>query len=124
MLYQDKATPAEYWAGLEYAKDRGWLEYHESGTFVRMLDLGPRLVLRDETGWQLTDAGREILSVAESSAPQPVAPEVSAVSAPPQPDALTAPPPRLLERAIPAQRPSRREGRRRNRQRRQLERSA
>ncbi|MGY2849025.1 hypothetical protein ACVIWU_001095 [Bradyrhizobium sp. USDA 4509] len=42
MLYQDKATPAEYWAGLEYAKDRGWLEYHESGTFVRMLDLGPR----------------------------------------------------------------------------------
>ncbi|MGL3214109.1 hypothetical protein [Bradyrhizobium pachyrhizi] len=32
MLYQDKATPAEYWAGLEYAKDQGWLEYHESGT--------------------------------------------------------------------------------------------
>ncbi|MCP1968278.1 hypothetical protein AB7M49_005931 [Bradyrhizobium elkanii] len=23
MLYQDKATPAEYWAGLEYAKDQG-----------------------------------------------------------------------------------------------------
>ncbi|MGN8549116.1 hypothetical protein ACQPTN_32385 [Bradyrhizobium sp. 13971] len=23
MLYQDKATTAEYWAGLEYAKDQG-----------------------------------------------------------------------------------------------------
>ncbi|MGY4568462.1 hypothetical protein QA639_09455 [Bradyrhizobium pachyrhizi] len=43
MLYQDKATPAEYWAGLEYAKDQGWLEYHESGTFVRMLQPGKDL---------------------------------------------------------------------------------
>ncbi|WFU34434.1 hypothetical protein QA635_08475 [Bradyrhizobium brasilense] len=89
MLYQDKAPPAEYWAGLEYAKDRGWLGYHGLAARVPDLDLGQHLVLRDETGWQLTDAGREILSVAESSAPQPVAPEVSAVSAP-QPDALTA----------------------------------
>ena len=40
MIDEDKATPAEYWAGLMYAKDQGWLEYHESGTFVRMLKPG------------------------------------------------------------------------------------
>ncbi|VIO71467.1 hypothetical protein CI1B_36510 [Bradyrhizobium ivorense] len=43
MICQDKATPAEYWAGLQYAKDQGWLEYHESGTFVRMLHAGKDL---------------------------------------------------------------------------------
>ncbi|MGY4568390.1 MULTISPECIES: hypothetical protein [Bradyrhizobium] len=43
MLYHDKATPAEYWAGLECAKDQGWLEYHESGTFVRMTQAGKDL---------------------------------------------------------------------------------
>ncbi|MHC1947302.1 hypothetical protein IF803_23255 [Bradyrhizobium sp. UFLA06-06] len=46
MLYRDKATPAEYWAGLEYAKNQGWLEYHESGTFVRMLQPGKDLFAR------------------------------------------------------------------------------
>jgi hypothetical protein len=35
MLYQHKATPAEYKAGLDYAVAKGWLELHESGTFVR-----------------------------------------------------------------------------------------
>ncbi|SDF32427.1 hypothetical protein SAMN05216337_105143 [Bradyrhizobium brasilense] len=50
MLYQDKATPAEYWAGLEYAKDQGWLEYHESGTFVRMLR--ERDVRENAAGWK------------------------------------------------------------------------
>ena len=43
MLYQDKATPAEYWAGLQHAISQGWLEYHESGTFVRMLQPGKDL---------------------------------------------------------------------------------
>ncbi|MCA1402545.1 hypothetical protein IF803_17105 [Bradyrhizobium sp. UFLA06-06] len=43
MLYQDKATPAEYWAGLQHAIGKGWLEYHESGTFVRMLQPGKDL---------------------------------------------------------------------------------
>ncbi|MGY4480030.1 hypothetical protein [Bradyrhizobium sp. USDA 3364] len=38
MLYQ--ATPADYWDGLRYAIDQGSLEYHESGTFVRMLQPG------------------------------------------------------------------------------------
>ncbi|MBR0871392.1 hypothetical protein JQ633_13575 [Bradyrhizobium tropiciagri] len=43
MIYQDKATPAEYWAGLQYAIGQGWLEYHESGTFVRMKQAGADL---------------------------------------------------------------------------------
>jgi hypothetical protein len=36
MLYQHKATPAEYKAGLLRAIERGWLVLHESGTFVQM----------------------------------------------------------------------------------------
>lgn len=40
---KDKATPAEYWAGLQYAIGLGWLEYHESGTFARMLRRGKDL---------------------------------------------------------------------------------
>ncbi|MHC2251066.1 hypothetical protein ACVILK_000758 [Bradyrhizobium embrapense] len=43
MIDEDKATPAEYWAGLQYARDQGWLEYHESGTFVRMTQPGKDL---------------------------------------------------------------------------------
>ncbi|WOH79029.1 hypothetical protein RX327_24315 [Bradyrhizobium sp. BEA-2-5] len=44
MLDQDKATPAEYWAGLKYAEETmKWLEYHESGTFVRMTQAGKDL---------------------------------------------------------------------------------
>ena len=34
-LYVDKGTPAEYAAGLALAIERGWLELHDSGTFVR-----------------------------------------------------------------------------------------
>lgn len=40
LLYQDKATTAEYWAGLQHAIGQGWLEYHESRTFLRMLEPG------------------------------------------------------------------------------------
>ena len=36
MLFVEKATPAEYSAGLKRAIEKGWLELHESGTFVRM----------------------------------------------------------------------------------------
>jgi hypothetical protein len=35
MLYQHKATPAEYSAGMKHAIEKAWLELHESGTFVR-----------------------------------------------------------------------------------------
>jgi hypothetical protein len=43
MLYQHKATPAEYKAGLDRAIERGWLELHESGTFVRFTQSGKDL---------------------------------------------------------------------------------
>ena len=36
MLFQLKATPAEYKAGLDLAIERGWLWLHESGTYVRL----------------------------------------------------------------------------------------
>jgi hypothetical protein len=35
MLFAEKATPAEYKAGLDREIAKGWLELHESGTFVR-----------------------------------------------------------------------------------------
>ena len=31
------ATGAEFGAGIRYAVEKGWLELHESGTFVRLL---------------------------------------------------------------------------------------
>ena len=43
MIDEDKATPAEYWAERRYAIGQGWLEHHESGTFVRMLQAGADL---------------------------------------------------------------------------------
>ncbi|MBR0875309.1 hypothetical protein JQ633_33465 [Bradyrhizobium tropiciagri] len=43
MIYQDMATPAEYWAGLQFAINQGWIECHESGTFVRMKQAGADL---------------------------------------------------------------------------------
>jgi hypothetical protein len=33
-LYGDRGTPAEYRAGLDRAISLGWLEMHDSGTFV------------------------------------------------------------------------------------------
>jgi hypothetical protein len=37
MLFKHKATTAEYKAGLDLAIECGWLELHESGTYVRLL---------------------------------------------------------------------------------------
>ena len=42
-LFSDKATPAEYSAGLKLAIERGWLEMHESGTFVTFTPAGTGL---------------------------------------------------------------------------------
>jgi hypothetical protein len=42
-LFTEKATPAEYKAGLDLAIARGWLELHESGTFVRFTQAGAEL---------------------------------------------------------------------------------
>ena len=34
-LFRERATPAEYSAGLKLAIERGWLVLHESGTYVK-----------------------------------------------------------------------------------------
>jgi len=39
-LFGDKASPAEYGAGLKFAIDMGWIELHESGTFVKFTQAG------------------------------------------------------------------------------------
>ena len=35
MLFEHKATPAEYSGGLKLAIERGWIEMDRSGTYVR-----------------------------------------------------------------------------------------
>ena len=42
-LFRERATPAEYKAGLDPAIERGWLVMHESGTFVRFAEAGADL---------------------------------------------------------------------------------
>ena len=42
-LFGDKATAAEYSAGLKLAIERGWLELHESGTYVKITQSGTDL---------------------------------------------------------------------------------
>ena len=42
-LFREKATPAEYKAGLDLAIERGWLVMHESGTFVKLTQDGADL---------------------------------------------------------------------------------
>jgi hypothetical protein len=43
MLFEHKATPGEYKAGLDLAIEKGWLVLHESGTFVRFTQVGADL---------------------------------------------------------------------------------
>jgi hypothetical protein len=42
-LYELRGTPAEYKAGLDRAIEKGWLDLHESGTFVRFTRAGAAL---------------------------------------------------------------------------------
>ena len=42
-LFGDKATPAEYAAGIDRAISLGWLQLHESGTFVKLTQSGADL---------------------------------------------------------------------------------
>lgn len=42
-IYQDRGTPAEYKAGLNLCIERGWLDLHESGTFVKFTAAGADL---------------------------------------------------------------------------------
>jgi hypothetical protein len=43
MLFEHKATPAEYKAGLDLAIARGWLAIDRSGTFVKFTQAGAEL---------------------------------------------------------------------------------
>ena len=43
MLFEHKATPAEYGAGLKLAIDRGWLTLDRSGTYVKFTQAGAEL---------------------------------------------------------------------------------
>jgi hypothetical protein len=43
MLFEHKATPSEYSAGLKLAIERGWLTLDRSGTFVRFTQSGAEL---------------------------------------------------------------------------------
>jgi hypothetical protein len=43
MLFELKATPAEYLAGLKRAIEHGWLVSHESGTCVQFTRAGADL---------------------------------------------------------------------------------
>jgi hypothetical protein len=42
-LFVEKATATEYKAGLDLAIARGWLELHESGTYVKFTQAGAEL---------------------------------------------------------------------------------
>jgi hypothetical protein len=42
-LFIDQGSPAEYSAGLELAIERGWLQLHESGTYVKFTQAGADL---------------------------------------------------------------------------------
>jgi hypothetical protein len=43
MLFELKAKPAEYKAGLDYAIAKGWLQLNRSGTFVKFTQAGAEL---------------------------------------------------------------------------------
>ena len=43
-LFGDKCTPTEYSAGLKLAIERGWLQLHESGTYVKFTPAGADLL--------------------------------------------------------------------------------
>jgi hypothetical protein len=42
-LYIDRGSPGEYSAGLKLAIERGWLELHDSGTYVKFTAIGADL---------------------------------------------------------------------------------
>lgn len=43
MIYVERATPAEYRPGLLRVITNGWLELHESGTYVKFTQAGAKL---------------------------------------------------------------------------------
>lgn len=45
-LFTLKARGSEFGAGLRFAVERGWLELHESGTYVRLKTAGEDLLAK------------------------------------------------------------------------------
>jgi hypothetical protein len=45
-LYTLKGSGAEFGAGIGCAIEKGWLDLHESGTYVRLLTLGEDLLAK------------------------------------------------------------------------------
>lgn len=43
-LYKLKAAGPEFGAGIKHAIEKGWLEMHESGTYVRLLSGGDHTI--------------------------------------------------------------------------------
>jgi hypothetical protein len=43
LLFEHKASPAEYKAGLDMAIARGWLWLHESGAYVKFTQVGAEM---------------------------------------------------------------------------------
>ena len=43
-LFKLKGSGSEFGAGLKHAIERGWLQLHESGTYVRLLSSGDGLL--------------------------------------------------------------------------------
>jgi hypothetical protein len=51
-LYEHKASPAEYKAGLNLAIARGWLWLHESDSYVKFTPAGAELFAERSRGWK------------------------------------------------------------------------
>ncbi|MBR0806234.1 hypothetical protein JQ636_22010 [Bradyrhizobium japonicum] len=41
-LYTLKATGSEFGAGIKHTVEKGWLELHESGTYVRLISISAK----------------------------------------------------------------------------------
>ena len=78
-LFREKGTPDEYKAGLDLAIERGWLQMHESGTYVKFTQAGVELFARCSggadaqrmPGASTPDAGKSEESLPGSQANQP-----------------------------------------------------
>ncbi|MGO4513256.1 hypothetical protein CT676_35920 [Bradyrhizobium sp. MOS001] len=46
-MFELKGSGTEFGAGLRYAVAQGWLELHESGTYVRLKSTGEDLLAKD-----------------------------------------------------------------------------
>jgi hypothetical protein len=73
MLYELKASPAEYWAGLQLVIAHGWLTLDRSGTYVKFTQAGSDLFASSiATAWPVVtglsgsgtkcDAGLRVVS--------------------------------------------------------------